>query len=71
MPPYKVKKHVYGPEEELPLNRNLHAYKYETFLGINDPNRKPIINPPEDKQVELSSTSLQQMGEIDKGLLDS
>jgi hypothetical protein len=31
---------------QIGVSRNLHTYKYNTFFGDFDPNRKPIINQP-------------------------
>lgn len=69
MPIYRTKKDNYGVEQKLLIERNVHARKYDTLFGISDPDRKPIINPPEPHVSEFSDTFVQKMEGLTKGLL--
>jgi hypothetical protein len=67
IPTYKVKKDFLGVEQMIPVKRNLHAYKYNTLFGDIDPNRKPIINPPEPKQGERPDVYTEKIEKFMKG----
>ena len=64
MPAHKVRKHFLDDAlsgEVILLNRNTYASKYDTFFGIKDPDRKPIINLPESDISEPPDIFVQKM----------
>jgi hypothetical protein len=69
MPLYRTRKDDYGEERKLLVERNIHAYKYDTFFGISDPHRNPVINPPERNPCDCPPMFAEKMEKQVKGLI--